>query len=389
VSRRFLAIPVVVSLLLAAACQPRTHLAQSEDPRAVPDTTVSKAAPPPPPSAPAATPAPAKRVQKIGVLAPFSGRYAAHGRSYLDGVQFALAAFNAAGALQAEAVPLDTKADGLEALQATRRLSQEEGVVCILGDLLNTPTWVAAVEANCEQVPLVSNVASEDGIAEIGPWVFHEAASERRAAKAAADLTTLQLRLFRVALLYPEEGEGRVLATLFSNRVGELGGRIVAAESFASGTKDFTGTVRRIRDADPDLLYLPVEPETALLIVPALGFAGVNAQIVGTQAWNAQRLLDGAGVDLEGTLIPAAGEAGNSEQRARFEAAYKKQKGSAPSTMVAAGYLAARRVLDVLPQAPERESLRAALRARASAATPQALRFLVVRNGAAVPFATP
>ncbi|UCE03432.1 MAG: ABC transporter substrate-binding protein [Candidatus Latescibacterota bacterium] len=330
---------------------------------------------------------------RVGVIAPFSGRYASYGRAYLDGVNLAVEAFNAAGPARVEVVPADTKGTPIGALGAVRRLAESEEVACLLGGILNTSTWVAAVETQWHALPLVSNVASEKGIGEVGAWVFHEPPSQRNAARAAADLAVFELRRFRAAVLYPNEGEGRNLASVFSSRLGELGGRIVASEPYVPGTTDFNAAVRRIGAADPEILYLPVEPETMLLVAPTLAFQGIEAQIIGTRAWNSERLLGTAGLDLEGAILPAAEEAGDPEEVARFASAFERRFGAAPNRFAAAGYRAARRVLGALAVAPtpERESLRVLLATRqeADAVRERAFRFRVVRDGEAHDFDLP
>ncbi|MFQ5600166.1 MAG: ABC transporter substrate-binding protein [Candidatus Krumholzibacteriia bacterium] len=329
---------------------------------------------------------------RVGVLAPFSGRYAAYGKAYLDGARLAVDSFNDLGPVQVEVVPADTRGQPLSALAAVRRLAGAEDVVAILGGVLNLPTLVAAVEANCRGVPLLSNVATEDGIRETGPYVFHQVASRQRAASAAADLAAFRLRRFRAAVLYPEEGEGRVLASGFAERMGALGGRIVASESFAAGTTDFTSLVRRIRAAQPDVLFVPAGVEDMLLIAPTLAVQGVEAQLIGTEKWKSERLLGGTGVELEGALVPAGEHEGDHEELARFRELYADRYGPRANRFAAAGYLAARRILDVLAQRPEadREALRTGLEARGAPGDRRMpVRFLVVRDGEPRAFGTP
>ena len=330
---------------------------------------------------------------RLGVLAPFSGRYGNYGRAYLDGAQLAIDAFAHAERVYAEALPGDTKGAPTAALAALRRLAHEEGAVCIVGGMLNLPTWVAAVEANCAQVPLVSNVATEVGINEVGPWVFHEVASQQRAAVAAAEQAAFELRRFRIAVLYPNEGEGRALASTFSSRVGELGGRIVASESFAHGTMDFTSVVRRIRAANPELLYVPVDPDQVMLIAPTLAFHGVDAVLIGREDWNSEQLMASIGLDLEGALIPEATHASQPGELDRFDSAYLDKYGERPSSIAVAGYMATQRVLEVVATLPsvDRATLRDALDVRAAhdEQRPMGFRFLVVRDGEARPYAAP
>lgn len=319
-------------------------------------------------------------IVRLGVLAPYSGRYASYGKAYLDGVRLAHEVY----AADVELVTADTRGDPLGGLEAARRLIDSD-VLAILGGVLNLPTLLASVEANCRAVPVVSNVATEERIGAVGAYVFHQVVSGRQEGEQVADLALLDLRRFRAALVFAESGAGRAMASGFSERWGALGGQLVASEAYAPGTTDFTAIIRRVARARPDVLYLPVEIDEALLIVPALAFRGMQAQLIGTAKWHTDRLLGTVGVDLEGALLPVAQTAADPSEVANAEQLYRERFGGDPNRFAVAGFSAAKRVLDLLQEetAPSRERLRNLLAGRvASSATLAARpRFLVVRRG--------
>ena len=292
----------------------------------------------------------------IGVLAPFSGPYAAYGKSYLDGAQLALDAATLQGIVRL--VPADSEGDAIAGLYAVRRLIQEENVAAILGGILSLPTLVAGVEANAHGVSMLSNVASEEGIRRIGAFVFHQVPSRSTEARAAADLATFDLRSFRAAILSPEKGEGRDLATAFTEQFVSLGGQVVANENYADGTTDFNRMVRRIRNSRPDLLYLPMPVDDALLLAPALGFQGIDVPILGTTHWQSDRLLQMTGIDLEGTLVPAGLQQDDSSVIEEFERLYRQRFGSDTNRFAAAGFIATRHVVAVLSKDPQADRSR-------------------------------
>jgi branched-chain amino acid transport system substrate-binding protein len=329
------------------------------------------------------------------VLAPLSGKYAAYGKAYLDGAQLATDAFDdKRGPARVELVPADSRGEALPALAATRRLVATDGLVAILGSVLSLPTVVAGLQANCSRVPLLSNVATEEGIADIGPYVFHIGPSRLRAARSAADLVVFSLRRFRAAVLCSEDGDGRTLATAFGERLCGLGGEVVASESYAAGTTDFTAVARRLRASGPDVLYLPASVDETLLIAPALAVQGFSAPLVGTEEWSSDRLLRAAGADLEGALLPAPDADASGTEMARFRDAYRARYARPDNRYAAAGYVGATRLLDLLAQNPgaDRETLRRELEESLRVARPNAggtPRFLVVRDGEARPFEMP
>jgi branched-chain amino acid transport system substrate-binding protein len=323
-------------------------------------------------------PAPALR---LGLLAPLTGRYASYGKAYLDGARAAAGEHNARRTSRVEIIAADCSADPLPALQATRKLVEGAGVVALLGSVLNAPTLVAAMEANCQGVPLVSNVATEDGIAGVGPWVFHVVPSRRAAARDAADLAVLHLRRFRAAVLYPDAGDGRALALTFAERFAALGGEVALSEPYADATQDFSPHARRVAAAQPDVIYAPAEASDWMLLSPALAFHNVTAQIVGTEALASDTLLRAHAADLEGAVLPAPDTDGVVPKSARAVARTQTEE-----RLAGAGYAAARRVLDALARSADddREGVRLALEAAAAGdgeGKPLAARFCIVRDG--------
>lgn len=287
----------------------------------------------------------------VGILAPFSGPYAAYGKSYLDGATLAVEAAEVPGIVRL--VPADSEGDAIAALHAVRRLIETENVVTVIGGILSLPTLIAGVEANAHGVPMISNVASEEGIRRIGPWVFHQVPSRSREAQAAAELAVFDFRSFRAAILSPEQGEGRTLATAFTEQFVALGGQVVASETYEEGTTDFNRMVRRIRSSRPDLLYLPVPVEDALLLAPALGFQGIDVPILGTTHWQSDRLLRLSGIDLEGALVPGGLPQEDDGVLEEFERLYTRRFGSEANRFAAAGFIATRRVVAILSAEPD------------------------------------
>lgn len=357
-----------------------THPAAPAIPAApVPVEDASPAVPPPPPAS------------RLGVLVPLSGRYAPYGKAYLEGARAAADEFNAKGPRRVDLVPADAKSEPLAVVSTTRRLVRDEKVVAILGSVLAVPTVVAAMEANCHGVPLLSNVATEDELGGIGPYVFHAVPSRRAAARAGADLAVLRMRKFRAAILYPEEGDGRALALAFSERFAALGGEVVLSEPFASGTNDFTPVARRVAESQAELLYAPADADALLLLLPALAFHAVHAQLMGSEDLGAERVLKAAAADLEGAVLPAPDTQAESAPARRAD---RVPRTPTEERLAAAGYAGARRLLDAIAQTQtaDPDAVQQALRDRAAAdssraAAPQ--RFLVVHNGHTAPLQIP
>jgi len=164
----------------------------------------------------------------------------------------------------------------------------------------------------------------------------------------------------------------------------------VASENYASGTTDFNRMVRRIRNSGPDLLYLPMPVEDALLLAPALGFQGIDVSILGTTHWQSDRLLSMTGVDLEGALVPAGLPQDDTEVLDEFERLYLQRFGNDTNRFAAAGFIAGRRVLAVLAEDLEADRAhiqeRLAQRFGGGFENNAPMPFLLVREGSLIPY---
>jgi ABC-type branched-subunit amino acid transport system substrate-binding protein len=343
---------------------------------------------PPPAAEPVERPAPTRGETRVGLLAPFSGRYAGYGQSFLAGARAALDASPTKPNIVL--IPADSKGEAIGSLEATRRLILQEQVVCILGDVLNLTTMLAGVEANCRGVPMLSNVATEDDIGRIGPWVIHDVPSRRVEAEAAAELAMFTLRRDEAGILSSDAPASRDLAARFAERFGGLGGNVVTSEVYPEGTKDFNAWLVRVRDASPDVLYLPVSADDMQMIAPALSFQGVLARLIGSAAWNSERLLEASALDLEGALIPVHA----SDTAAPGQLPARLTSGDDTDRFALAGFTAAQRIRDLVAAHPaaaaDREALRAALeKDMQSKRARSGIRFLVVRDGATRAFEAP
>jgi branched-chain amino acid transport system substrate-binding protein len=341
---------------------------------------IEDTAPPPPP------PPPPLVVPRVGILVPLSGRYASYGQAYLHGATLATEEFEARGPRRVEIVPADCKEEPLATLAATRRLIGTERLVAIVGSLMRVPTLVAALESNCNGVSLCSNLAAEDGLQDIGPYVFQSAPPRAAAARAAAELAVFELRRFRAAVVAPEDGEGATLAAAFAARLQELGGELVFSKSFAAGTTDFTPVVRPLAASHPEVVYTSAAAEDLQLLVPALAFLALDATLIGTEDLGVERVVRACGDDLEGAILPAPVRELESAEMERLRARYQERYKSAPNRYAIAGFTGTRRVLDAIARTldADRDAVRAALagaRPNAGAQTPLVGRFQSIRGG--------
>jgi len=250
----------------------------------------------------------------IGLLCPLSGRYAALGEEFVRGARIAVREARVRGADGIDLVIGDTRASSLDTRDAAVRLVAEERVKAIVGCILSSTTITAAQVAEESKVVLFSPLASEEGIDEIGSYVF-QAPSDFEAELSAVVRTACEVMgLRRIAILAPDTRQQRGVAVLLRREAEGFGGVLCAAEYYEQGSTDFKQQIDRIRASAAEALFIPSDTEDLVLILPQLSFYEFGVQLLGTSAWNSGRLLRMAGRDMEGAVFPA-GAASDAEAR--------------------------------------------------------------------------
>jgi len=283
---------------------------------------------------------------KVGVMLPETGSYTRFARYFDQGVTIAVAEFNEKSQNLVTVAKTDTKGDPIDAVRGVKRLVTEEGVVGVLGAVLPVPTVAAAVECSAWRVPMLSPVASNKRVDEIGPWVFQTRVSTEVEVSAMAKVAVENLTLERFAVLAPESREGQQFAELFVQEILHRGAEIVAEELYRPGDTDFKPQLEVIREAAPDALFIPGDAEELVYVLPQVAFYDMQIQLLGLSNWNSERLLRLSERELEGALFPREAYHGRDRAtRIQFETRYKELYGGDVHSVASAGYFGMRLLL--------------------------------------------
>jgi ABC-type branched-subunit amino acid transport system substrate-binding protein len=175
----------------------------------------------------------------VGVLLPMTGRYQPIGEAVLRGIQLGLEGSNI------ELVVKDTQGDVNKTGQAMEQLAFDDGAIAVLGPLLADDAKRAALVAEELQVPLLT-MSRQEGITDMGPYVFRNMLTNSAQATAIADYAMNVKGYKRFALLYPNIPYGVELADTFWDEVVSRGGAIRGAERYAHDQTTFTHEAKKL-----------------------------------------------------------------------------------------------------------------------------------------------
>lgn len=177
--------------------------------------------------------------RKVGVLLPMTGRYKAFGEAVLRGIRLGLEGSDV------ELVVKDTQGDAALAGQAVESLVFEQGAIAAIGPVMADDSRRAALMAEELQLPLLT-LTRQEGITDVGPYVFRNMLTNTAQAKAIAQYAMEVQGHKSFAVLYPNVPYGVELANGFWDEVVRRGGQVRGAEHYDFDQTTFTEQAKKL-----------------------------------------------------------------------------------------------------------------------------------------------
>jgi ABC-type branched-subunit amino acid transport system substrate-binding protein len=307
--------------------------------------------------------APLKRVNrdKIGVMLPLSGRYAAYGEQLKKGLDLALMEYNSHAA-QKMILTYEDTASGEDPAATVERLVEEKQVLGIIGPLLKTNAQKAAYQAQASFIPMLS-LSQAEGIPETGDYIFRDSLTPRHQVKALVAFAMAHGKT-RFSIMSPDTLLGQTMSDLFVREVLASGGEIIDFVSYDNDQTDFkqqTHSLLRMTEKmltalendDPDaeeypeppcdVVFIPDYADKVILLAPQLYFYGLkNTTLLGINGWNSSELAQKAGRYLsDAVFVDAYFSDAKRPEMQRFVESYREIYQQEPDVLAAQAFDAA------------------------------------------------
>jgi branched-chain amino acid transport system substrate-binding protein len=273
---------------------------------------------------------------KIGVIGPFTGDGAAYGGPYRQTIQLAVDEINQNGGIdgrQVQVIYEDGACTPKAAATAAQKLVSVDNVKVILGGFCSGETLGAAPITEQNKVILFSAGSSSPDITNAGDYVFRDFASDANSGSKIAE-TALGKGHKRIAILSEQTQYAQALRKVFSAQYTELGGEIVADESFTSDSSDFRSQLTKIRYAQPDAVYIvPQTTATLTKVLRQVREAGITQQIYTTDQATAQDALSTNSKELEGAIFAEAAFNASSPEAQQLMEKLRSKYGEVPESL--------------------------------------------------------
>ncbi|MEY2641164.1 MAG: hypothetical protein RL150_557 [Candidatus Parcubacteria bacterium] len=277
---------------------------------------------------------------KVGFIGPLTGDVAPIGESLRNAVSIAVDEINARGGRQLEVVYEDGACSGTAAASAAQKLITIDGVKFIIGGMCSGETLGAAPIAEAAGVIMLSPLSSSPDITTAGDYIFRVFASDATSGNIIAE-TAADRGYLRIAVLAEQTDYAQALKRVFEQRYAELGGTIIVNENYATSDKDFRSKLTKIKEANPDALYIiPQSPQSAEVLLGQIKSMDIDTQLFSnelatTESVRAAGLVEGVlFAEVSFDKASAAAQAFNDS----YEKAYGEVNASTPLLYAASAY---------------------------------------------------
>ncbi|MCM1321498.1 MAG: ABC transporter substrate-binding protein [Bacteroides sp.] len=278
----------------------------------------------------------------IGGVFPLSGNVAVYGVECRNGVELAIKEINEAGGINGKKVVLiseDDEGNPEKTVNAYKKLTTKDKVKMVIGSLTSGCTAAISSLAQAQKVVLMAPAATMESITtDAGNFVFRACFIDPFQGTVGGKFAAENLACKRAAVLYDVGNDYSVgLYENFRKSFEAAGGEIIAAESYGTGDKDFNAQLTKIKNAAPDVVYLPDYYATVALIAKQLRTQGISTPIVGADGWGG--IVENAGDEILNGFYSDHYAADSTDERVvKFVEEYKRMYNSTPVSFAALGY---------------------------------------------------
>ena len=277
----------------------------------------------------------------IGGIFPLSGDVAVYGVECKKGIDLAIGEINEAGGVNGKKIMLigeDDEGKPDKSVNAFKKLTTKDKVKFIIGSLTSGCVQAVTTLAQAGRVIQIAPAATSPAITDAGDYIFRACFIDPFQGTVGGKFATDTLGAKRAAVLYDIQNDYSVgLEENFVKAFETGGGTVVARESYSTGDKDFNAQLTKIKNAAPDVVYIPDYYGTVALIARQLRMQGITTPIVGGDGWDG---LSGNAGDEVLNGFYSNHYAVDSEVPAvqKFVSSFKTKYNSAPNAFAALGY---------------------------------------------------
>ncbi|MGB9867770.1 MAG: ABC transporter substrate-binding protein [Bacillota bacterium] len=250
---------------------------------------------------------------KIGHAVALTGDASMWGQSEANALKMTVDKINAQGGVMGkklQVIAYDTRADSVEAVNVAKRLIEQDKVVAIIGPAQSGVSIALASVAEPAKVPFIATTASNPYVTidkntnKVRQYAFRVCFIDPFQGTVAAQFAKDKLGAKTAAVLYDVGSDySSWLAQYFIEAFEKVGGKIVGKEAFRSGELDYRAMLGKIKQANPDVIFIPTAQKEAALAAKQARDLGIKSKLLGGDNWGSPDIIQLGGKAIEGSYF--------------------------------------------------------------------------------------
>jgi len=304
---------------------------------------------------------------KIGLILELTGDMPAVGASSRNAAELAVSEMNSAGGIvingkpqQIELIIEDNASKADQSVAAANKLISQDSVIAIVGPNASLGAIPAAEIAEYNKTLLITpwstnpKTTLDTTSGKPKSFVFRACYTDPFEGRVLARFVIEKLGAKKAAVLYDVASEApKSQAEVFRQTFAELGGQIVAFETYTTGDRDFSAQLTKIKSAGPDIIFLPAYYNDVGLIAQQARRGGIDQPLIGSDAWSSPELIKLSEGAVEGDYFANHYATDIATPNAKkFIAAYTMKYGNTPDDVAALTYDAIGILFEALKKSP-------------------------------------
>ncbi len=276
-----------------------------------------------------------QEVIKIGFMGPMTGGAANYGKLMSQAVKMAVEEKNAEGGIGGKKIQLiieDDEGKPEKATPAIEKLAGVDKVFGIVGPVFSGCALAIAPKCQAEKVVMITPSSTHKALTSMGNYIFRNVLSDELQAKVFARYAYEKMGLRKVAILYLKNDYSQGLAEDFKSEFEKLGGKIVAFESALQDDKDFKTQLTKIKNANPEALYMPDYVAEMAQIIEQSKQLGLKVKFLAGDGYSNPEIFDLIGDLANGVIFANSAEEADSPVKKAFVENYEKKWGVKPDS---------------------------------------------------------
>lgn len=299
---------------------------------------------------------------KIGVVSEMTGSNATYGTSVVNGMKLAVDEINGKGGVlgkKIELVVADSKSEPAEAANAMSKLINQDKTPVVMGIFTSSSAIAASNVSESSKVPFLAIGATNpkvtlDDKGGVKPNTFRVCFIDPFQGTVGANFILDELKLKKAVIFVDNSSDySKGLAEFFKKAYLAKGGQVVGEEAYLQKDADFKAVLTKIKNMNPEILYVPGYYEEVGKIVKQARELGMTMPIVGGDGWDSPKLAEIAGADaLNHTFFTNHYSPDDTSEASKaFVASYTKTYNQKPDAPAVLGYDGARLMADAITRA--------------------------------------